>query len=329
MMPEDKTSRTRQVEANGHPFRVIEQGSGPAVLFCHGFPDTAETWRSQMSAVAHAGYRAVALDMRGYGDSYSPADASLYSALHTVGDLIGVLDVLRIETAVLIGHDWGADVVQRAAVMRPDRVRAVVTLSIPPSPRGDVSFYEGLALQGMQDRFYAFGMMNPGAEADFEPAALTIPRILYWLSGSPPAGTRWDPGDPSGHMLRPAPAALPTWMDADYVRKTVRSFDRSGFHGGLNYYRAAQATFDLMAAFKNAPIRQPSLYVWGAEDGLCKMFHADPPTIQDLQAAAPGLLDVVRLEGVGHWVQHEARERLNATLLSFLDSIGRSDGEAA
>ena len=88
--------RRAQVQANGASFHVIEQGQGPAVLFCHGFPDTAETWRSQMRAVAEAGYRAVALDMRGYGASYAPAEVELYSAPHTVGDLVGVLDALRI-----------------------------------------------------------------------------------------------------------------------------------------------------------------------------------------------------------------------------------------
>ena len=118
--------RRAQVQANGASFHVIEQGQGPAVLFCHGFPDTAETWRSQMRAVAEAGYRAVALDMRGFGASYAPSDVSLYSALHTVGDLVSVLDALDIRSAILVGHDWGADVAQRAMVMRPDRFRSRV-----------------------------------------------------------------------------------------------------------------------------------------------------------------------------------------------------------
>jgi pimeloyl-ACP methyl ester carboxylesterase len=316
------TPHRLQVQANGVTLSVIEQGEGPAVLFCHGFPDTAETWRNHMLAVARSGYRAVALDMRGFGSSDAPAEANLYSALHTVADLVAVLDALGIETAVLVGHDWGADVAQRAMVLRPDRFRALVSLSIPIAPRGEVSFYGQLLDQGLEDRFYAFGLMKPDADHRFAQAEQAIPRVLYWLSASPEDGTGWDPTDPSRHMLRPSPVAVPDWADPAYVRHNVEAFTQTGFHGGLNYYRAAQATHDLMAAFKDVTIRQPSLYIWGAEDGLCRLFHPEPPTLQNMRRDAPGLADVIRLENVGHWIQHEANDRLTMELLRFLDMLG-------
>jgi pimeloyl-ACP methyl ester carboxylesterase len=314
----------KQVRANGEPFLVMEQGHGPAVLFCHGFPDTAETWRRQMQAVAEAGYRAVALDMRGYGGSYAPSDARLYSALHVAGDLVGILDALGIDNAVLVGHDWGADHAQRAILMRPDRFRALVSLSIPFAPRGERSHWDELRQQGLGERYYAFAMMKPGAERRFEPAARSIPGILYWLSASPPAGTGWDPIDPDRSMLRPSPVDLLEWADPNYVAHNIVAFAKTGFHGGLNYYRAAQETFDLMPAFKDAIIRKPSLYIWGAEDGLCNLLHPTPPTVADLRGAQLGLLDVIRLEKVGHWIQHEAADRLNAELTKFLRTIGPS-----
>ncbi len=293
-------ARGRQVVVNGHPLHVIEEGEGPAVLFVHGFPDTAETWRSQMRAVAQAGYRAVALDMRGYGQSYSPAELDLYSALHITGDLVGVLDALSIPSAVLVGHDWGADHAWRAMVIRPDRFRAIVSLSIPYGPRGDLSHWDQLRQANLGELYYAFGMMREGAEADFSPANRSIPSILYWLSGSPGPGTGWDPIDPSRNMLRPAPAQLPGWADPAYVAHSIRAFEQSGFRGGLNYYRAAQDTFDLMAAHRNQVIPQPSLYIWGAEDGLSQFFHPTTPTLDQLRTVLPGLVDQVRLEGVGH-----------------------------
>ena len=317
-------TRRAQVRANEASFHVIEQGRGPAILFCHGFPDTAETWRSQMQAVAEAGYRAVALDMRGYGQSYAPAKTELYSALHTVGDLVGILDTLGIENAVLVAHDWGADVAQRAAVMRPDRFRAIVSLSIPLGSRGETSVYGALRARGLADRFYAFDMMKPDADARFVPAERTIPSVLYWLSGSPPSGSGWDPANPARHMLRPSPVTVPDWADPAYVRHNIDAFAKTGFHGGLNYYRAAQETFDLMAAFKGMLIQQPSLYIWGAEDGLCQFLHPTPPTLEEARSLAPGLVDVIRVEKVGHWIQHEARDRVNAELLRFLGQIGRS-----
>lgn len=321
--------RRSQLQINGESFHVIEQGQGPAVLFCHGFPDTADTWRSQLRALAQAGYRAIALDMRGFGKSYSPADASQYSGLHIAGDLVGVLDALDIPVAVLVGHDWGADHAQRAMLLRPDRFCALVSLSIPFAPRGERSTWDALREQGLGEqapgkRYYAFGMMRPGAEADFTPAARSIPDILYWTSASPPPGAGWDALDPARSMLRPAPVPLPAWADPDYVRHTVQAFEASGFRGGLNHYRGAQATFDLMSAFKHAVIHQPSLYLWGAEDGLCRLLHPTPPTLAELREAQPGLVDVIRLENVGHWIQHEAAGRLNAELLGFLRDIAAS-----
>ena len=104
----DAGLKTHDVATNGISLFVREQGEGPAVLFCHGFPDTSYTWRRQMKAVASAGYRAIAPDMRGYGRSSAPADANLYTPLQTTGDLVGLLDELKVASAVLVGHDWGA-----------------------------------------------------------------------------------------------------------------------------------------------------------------------------------------------------------------------------
>ncbi|WP_426131497.1 alpha/beta fold hydrolase [Pararhizobium sp. PWRC1-1] len=319
--------RSAQVNVDGQCFHIIEQGQGPAVLFCHGFPDTAQTWKSQMRAVPEAGYRAVALDMRGFGNSYSPAEAQLYTSLHVVGDFIGILDALDIPTAVIVGHDWGADCAQRAAVMRPDRFHALVSLSIPFAPRRDESLWDQLRDRGLGEKYYSMNFLASEAAKRFEPAAEIIPSILYWLSASPPEGTGWDPIDPARDMLRPSPVARPDWADPDYVEQTICSFEKTGFQTGLNYYRVVQTTFDLTAAFKNALVRQPSLYIWGAEDGLCNFFHPEPPTRESLLDTQPGLVDVIRIENAGHWLQHEAADRVNAELIRFLATIGPQPGD--
>ncbi|WP_206077416.1 alpha/beta fold hydrolase [Massilia sp. HP4] len=321
MAAEAPPLRRHKLRVNGETFHVIEQGSGPAVLFCHGFPDTAETWRSQMRAVAAAGYRAVALDMRGFGDSFAPPDASQYTSLHIVGDLVGVLDALKIDSAVIVGHDWGADHAQRAALLRPDRFRALVSISIPYAPRGDIDTWSDLRKRGLGERYYALDWIRPGRESLFAPAAKSIPAILYWPSASPLPAQRWDPVDPARSMLRPAPVAAPSWADPAYVRHTVQAFDKSGFQGGLNYYRALPITFELTSAYRNTVIRQPSLYIWGAADGLCRFFHPTTPSLEQLRRTQPNLVRQVRLENVGHWVQHEAAERLNAELLAFLGAL--------
>lgn len=315
----DLSVRQMQIRANGISLNVVEQGSGPAVLFCHGFPDTVETWRSQMRAVAEAGYRAVALDMRGYGLSDAPADPSAYTSLQISGDLVGVLDALQLPSAVLVGHDWGAAHVWQAILKRPDRFPAAVGISVPYSPRGDVSFYDSIRQAGLGDEFYIFDFIKPGGEAQWVPAARTIPNALYWSSASPPPSERWDPFDLRKSVFRPSPVAVPSWADPAYIAHQVRSFERTGFDGGLNYYRAAPLDFDLTASFKGAVIRQPTLYVFGRADGLAQRFH---PTREELRRALPGLTDYVGLDNVGHWVQHEAADRLNASLISFLRQVG-------
>lgn len=319
----DLPVRRRAVIANGLPFYIIEQGAGPAVLFCHGFPDTAETWRSQMRAVAAAGFRAIALDMRGFGQSYAPQDYRLYTSVHVTGDLIGVLDALEVEWAVIVGHDWGADYAQRACIMRPDRFRALVSISIPFAPRGEASLWDDLRSRGLGARYYAFGLAEPEADKRLLPAVDTIRSALYWLSASPAPDLRWDPIDPAKGMLRTSPVEYPAWADPAYVDHTIRTFARTGFHGGLNYYRVLQVTFDLTAAFRCATISQPSLYIWGGADGLCRFFHPEAPTTEALRAVWPGLVSVIELPDAGHWPQHEEAERVSAEIVRFLSEEAR------
>ena len=302
------------IATNGISLHITEQGDGPVVLFCHGFPDTAYTWRRQMNAVASAGYRAVAPDMRGYGRSSAPADASLYTPLHTAGDLIGLLDALNVPSAVLVGHDWGATHAWNAALMRPDRFKAVFCMSVPYVPRGDVSIFERMRKSGHQNDFYMFEQIRQEADQIWADAAITIPGVLYWGSGSAPADTRWNPLDPARSLHRTAPASLPPWAEPDYVAHNVAEFQRTGFHGGLNYYRAAEPYFYLSAAWKGAQITQPSFYVGGKADGLGALC----PPFEKLRAGLPGLVGNLEIDNVGHWIQHEASVQVSDQLVKFL-----------
>jgi len=306
------------VTTNGITLHVTEQGEGPVVLFCHGFPDTAYTWRRQMKAIAAAGYRAIAPDMRGYGRSSAPADASQYTPLQTAGDLVGLLDALKIPSSVLVGHDWGATHAWNAAMMRPDRFTAVFCLSVPYVPRGEVSVFERMRKSGHQDDFYMFEQIRPDADQIWADAAVTIPGILFWASGSAPAGKQWSPLDPARSLHRPAPGPLPSWAEPDYVKHNVAEFQRTGFHGGLNYYRAAEPYFDLSAAFKGAKIAQPSFFIWGKADGLKELY---PLTIDQMRTGLPGLVGGLELDNVGHWVQHEAADLVSEQLVTFLHTV--------
>ena len=309
--------KTHQIATNGISLHVTELGSGPAVLFCHGFPDTSYTWRQQMKVVAALGYRAIAPDMRGCGRSSAPPDLALYTPLQTAGDLVGLLDALDIPSAVIVGHDWGATHAWNAVLMRPDRFKAVFCLSVPYIPRGDVSLFERMRSTGHEDDFYMFEQIKSEADHIWSDAAVTIPGVLYWASGSAPADQRWDPLDPARSLHRPVPGPLPSWVEPDYVEYNVAEFQRTGFHGALNYYRAAEPYFYLSSAWKGAKITQPSFYILGKADGLGGLY----PPAEKLLAGLPGLLGHLELDDVGHWIQHEASAEVSEQLRKFLRTV--------
>ena len=311
--------KQQQVETNGVSLNVVEQGDGPAVLFVHGFPDGWRGWRRQMAAVADAGYRAIALDMRGYGNSSKPDDPARYTIFHCVGDLVGVLDALQIERAALVGHDFGAAISWSAAVMRPDRFLAVFGLSVPPMVPGGTSMLERLKAEGKDD-FYMFRQMHPEAEREWADAATTIPGMLYWTSGLPSPTDAWDPMDPSKSLTRPSPVGIPSFADPADVEAGIAGFERDGFHCPLNYYRAIQPYFDQAGAFVGALVRQPSFFAFGTEDGMVRMRAIRE---EDLAQNATDLRGFLPIEGIGHWPQLEAAEVVNRALTDFLHKVTR------
>lgn len=306
-----------QIATNGITLHVVELGEGPAVLFCHGFPDLWRGWRLQMEAVAAAGYHAIAVDMRGYGRSSAPTDSFAYTPFHTVGDLVGLLYALHLPTVTIVGHDFGATVAWNAALLRPDRFTAVFGVSVPFIPLGGPGLLKEIAAAG-HDGFYMFDQLKPAAVALWADAAVTYPAFLYWSSGTPPPAEQWDPMAGGVNMVRPAPVALPPWADPEDVAYAVAEFQRTGFEGPLGYYRSMQPYFDLTGAFAGLTIQQPSFFLVGEVDGLNKLRKT---TEAELRQGLPGLRGFVELPGVGHWPNREATPAFNAALLGFLRGI--------
>ena len=189
---------TRIITSPRHATHYWETGpdGGPLMIFVHGWPEIGLVWRAQMEAVASAGVRAIVLDMRGYGRSSAPEDAASYTPLHTSGDLVGLLDALDVASAVIVGLDWGATHAWNAALMRPDRFKAVLCLSIPYVPRGDVSILERMRKASHQNDFYMFEQIRAEADELWSDAAVTVSGVLYWASGSAPADARWSRPSP-------------------------------------------------------------------------------------------------------------------------------------
>jgi pimeloyl-ACP methyl ester carboxylesterase len=320
----------RTIETNGIRMHLAEQGEGPLVLLCHGFPESWYSWRHQLPALAEAGFHAVAPDMRGYGQTDQPSEIDQYTLLHLVGDMVGLLDAVGAEQAVIVGHDWGAPVAWLAAQVRSDRFRGVIGLSVPFRPRAPMR--PTTVMPQTEDAiFYQLYFQNPViAEAEFERDVRRFIRgVLYSNSGDTPVQV---PKDQVGMVPRtggfaarmatqPAsPTTLPSWLTEADIDFYAAEFARSGFRGGLNYYRNIDRNWELLAPFAGAKVTIPALYIAGDRD-LVMAFRGMDRLVADLAQFVPQLRRTVILPGCGHWTQQERAAEVNEAMIEFLRSL--------
>jgi epoxide hydrolase A/B len=293
----------RHLAVNGVELHVAEEGEGRPVILCHGFPELWYSWRHQLPALAGAGYRAVAPDMRGYGGSSAPAGVEAYDILTVCGDLVGLLDDLGEERAVFVGHDWGAAVVWQLAQAHPARVEAVVGMSVPFVPRAPAPPLE-LMRQGFGEDFYIVWFQEPGVadEALARNARRTLTTPELWTE-------RW--------AAQEEEPRLPDWLSEDDLAVYLEAFEKTGFTGGLSYYRNIDRNWEITEAIADRRIEQPALFITGERDSV-RRFMPD----RAMDGWVLDLRDRVVVEGAGHWVQQERPDEVNRALLAFLEKLG-------
>ena len=312
------------IETNGIQMHFVEQGQGPLVMLCHGFPESWYSWRHQLQALASAGFRAVAPDMRGYGQSARPEEIDKYTLLHLVGDMVGLLDALGEPQAVIVGHDWGAPVAWHAALLRPDRFRGVVGLSVPFRPRLPVRPTSAMP-QTSDAYFYQLYFQKPGlaeSEAERDPRT-TIRTILYTLSaqGSAAAGAFVMVPRNGGVLSRLTnPEKLPVWITEQDIDFYAGEFKRTGFRGGLNWYRNIDLNWELLAPYAGSQVTVPALYIAGNRD-LVVSFKGMDQLLANLTKFVPKLRKQIMLQDCGHWTQQERPQEVNEALIGFLREL--------
>jgi pimeloyl-ACP methyl ester carboxylesterase len=314
----------RDVLANGITLHVTEQGTGPLVLLCHGWPELAYSWRHQIPLLAQAGYHVVAPDMRGYGGSSAPQETSQYAITDLVGDVVGLVAALGESRACIVGHDWGATVAWSAALMRPDVFTAVAALSVPHRPRNPAGPPLALLKAAGMENFYWFYFGREGvAEAEFERnLSSAIRRVLFFGSGDAPpdAGMSLMVPAGTGFLDRSTdPSSPPTWItDAD-IEVYAAGLRKSGMRGPFSWYRNIDRNWALLAPFQGAKITPPALFIAGTRDAVI----ASPMgrgALDAMPSTVPNLRDRVLISGAGHWIQQERPKEVGEALLSFLNS---------
>src|SRR5215475_7195722 len=314
----------RMIETNGVRLHVAEQGEGPLVILCHGFPECWYSWRHQLPALAKSGFRAVAPDLRGYGRSEAPQEVEKYTVLHDVGDMVGLVDALGAKQAVIAGHDIGASIAYQAALLRPDRFRGVIALGPPFRPRAFGGSVPPTTLMPRNENavFYQLFLQTPEAEATFgRDMRRTFRSQFYSLSGDrpPSAGGGFAAGMvPRKGFSLTDPASLPAWVTESDIDVYVAAFTHSGFRGPLSWWRNIDRGWELMAAFDGAAVAVPALYIVGDRDMLVAAFQ---PAIAKQSMLVPKLRPTIMLPGCGHWTQQERAAEVSAAMIDFLRQL--------
>ncbi len=311
------------ITTNGIKMHYVEQGSGPLVVLCHGWPESWYSYRHQIPALAAAGFRVIAPDQRGYGQTDKPEPIESYNILNLTGDIVGLVNGIGADSAVIVGHDWGAPVAWNSAILRPDIFRAIALLSVPYFPRGSVRPTDAMKALAGDQNFYQLYFQEPGKvekELDADPRR-TMAMMLYSASGDPPPSERWNFRFPKTMKFIETgvvPKKLPSWLTEADLDFFANEFKQSGFRGGINWYRNFDRNWELTPFLDGAKLRQPAVFAAGEHDVVGKMY---PGVYEMAGAFTPNLKKKVIIAGAGHWVQQERAKEVNEILIEFLKGL--------
>jgi pimeloyl-ACP methyl ester carboxylesterase len=307
------------IETNGVRLRAVVEGKGPLVILLHGFPQLWYLWRHQIDPLIEAGFQVAAPDQRGYGGSDCPADIEDYDIIELTNDVVGLADTLGHEQFIVVGHDWGAPVAWNTALLHPQRVRAVVGMSVPYSrwQVGTMTRQENFG-----DNFwYMAYFQQPGvAESELEADIRKSLRTIYFMtSGDVPAEMRPIRKPATAKLLDDLtdPERFPSWMTEEDLDYYVAQFEQSGFRGPLNWYRNIDRNIEITPQLETEKIEQPSFFIAGRKDPVVSFGG----WLSQMDDWVTDMRGKVFIEGAGHWVQMERPAEVNEALIGFLKTV--------
>jgi pimeloyl-ACP methyl ester carboxylesterase len=308
---------------NGIKMHYVEAGSGPLVVLCHGWPESWYSWRHQLPALADAGFRAVAPDQRGYGQTDKPEAIEAYNILNLVADIVGLVNTLGEERAVIVGHDWGAPVAWTSALIRADMFRGLGLLSVPYMPRYPVRpavMFKAItqATNFYQDYFQEPGKVEEELEADVRRTMLSV---LYTASGDAPAADRFKFIFDKNQRFADTfviPDKLPPWLTEADLAFFTNEFKQSGFRGGVNWYRNSDRNWEITPFLDGAKIIRPTVFAAGDRDIVMDMAAEG---YKNLDSHVANLYKKHLIPDAGHWIQQERPAEINQLLIEFLRSL--------
>ena len=320
------------VKSNGINIRLAMMGEGPLVIFCHGWPESWYSYRYQLPAVADAGFKAVAYDVRGYGESDKPHEIEAYTMRNMTNDVVGIIDALGYDTAITIGHDWGGPIALNTAALNEDRISATGTLSVPFTGRGPMPTLD-LWKEIYKDRFfYQLYFQKEGvAEEEFES---DLSRALFMTytnsdgrgmkfnfeksqSGLVPEKTKESTFLEGMEMFKD----FPNWFTKEDLDYFVSQFEISGLRGPFNRYRAQNIDWHEIPELEGKILEQPAFFVTGTLDPVNFFVPSDQSLTDRIKPNYKNLLFAEELEGIGHWTQQEAPEEVNSFIIDFLNRV--------
>ncbi|XP_031268438.1 uncharacterized protein LOC116126896 [Pistacia vera] len=313
----------RIVKVNGINMHVAEKGKGPIILFLHGFPELWFSWRHQILALSSLGYRCVAPDLRGFGDTEAPPSQTSYTCLHVIGDLVMLIDGIagKDEKVFVVGHDWGAYMAWYLCLFRPDKIAALFNTSVVFKPfAGNIRPLDGCrAFFG--DDYYICRFQEPGGIEGEIAEHIGVERFIKgFLTYRIPGPIYLPKGKGFGH-LPDTPIVLPPWLSEEDVKYYTTKFEKTGFTGGVNYYRNLDLNWELVQ-WSGGKVNVPVKFVVGQED-LCYHLPGVKEYIHNggFKKDVPLLDEVVVMEGAAHFIQQEKPREITKHIYDYFQKF--------